>query len=74
MPGTIAYSLIGDGLRKTLQDAGANSKDVNVADLMGATFVNMLPAFGMLVAVALIPIAYKKFIKKTPQVQSALDA
>ena len=33
---------------------------------MGATFVNMLPAFGMLVLVALMPIVYKKFIKKTP--------
>lgn len=65
IPGTIAYSLIGHGLRETLKDAGANP---NVSELMGATFVNMLPAFIMLVAVALIPIIYKKFFKKSDAV------
>jgi len=65
IPGTVAYSLIGHGLRETLKDAGANPENINVADLMGATFVNMLPAFGMLIAVALIPILYKKFFKKS---------
>ena len=65
IPGTVAYSLIGHGLRETLKDAGTNPENVNVADLMGATFVNMLPAFGMLIAVALIPIIYKKFFKKS---------
>lgn len=67
IPGTVAYSLIGNGLRETLKDAGANPESINVGDLMGATFVNMLPAFGMLVAVALIPIIYKKFFKKSTQ-------
>jgi len=66
VPGTVAYSLIGDGLRKTIIEAGANTDEINVGELMGATFVNMLPAFGMLVLVALIPVVYKKFIKKTP--------
>ena len=65
IPGTVAYSLIGSGLRATLKDAGANSENINVSDLMGQTFVNMLPAFGMLIAVALIPIIYKKFFKKS---------
>jgi len=46
IPGTVAYSLIGHGLRETLKDAGAT-------------------AFGMLIAVALIPIIYKKFFKKS---------
>ena len=65
IPGTVAYSLIGHGLRETIKDAGANPENINVSDLMGTTFVNMLPAFGMLVVVALIPILYKKFFKKT---------
>jgi len=64
IPGTVAYSLIGNGLRETLKDAGADSENINVGELMGATFVNMLPAFGMLVLVALMPIVYKKFFKK----------
>ena len=66
IPGTVAYSLIGNGLRETIKDAGASSEAINVGELMGATFVNMLPAFGMLVLVALLPIVYKKFIKKAP--------
>lgn len=65
IPGTVAYSLIGHGLRETLKDASASSEEVNVAELMGTTFVNMLPAFGMLVLVAIIPVVYKKFFKKT---------
>ena len=65
IPGTVAFSLIGHGIRATLKDAGANPDDINVADLMGTTFVNMLPAFGMLIVVALIPIVYKKFFKKS---------
>ena len=66
IPGTVAYSLIGNGLRETIKDAGANSDNINVGELMGATFVNMLPAFGMLILVALMPVVYKKFIKKAP--------
>ncbi len=65
IPGTVAYSLIGHGLRETLKSADTGSKDINVAELMGATFVNMLPAFGMLILVALIPIIYKKFMSKS---------
>lgn len=65
MPGTFAYSLIGDGLRKTIANAAGN-ENIDVAALMGETFVNMLPAFAALAAVALIPVIYKKFIKKTP--------
>lgn len=66
IPGTVAYSLIGNGLRETIKDAGANSDNINVGELMGATFINMLPAFGMLILVALMPVVYKKFIKKAP--------
>jgi len=65
IPGTVAYSLIGHGLRETLSDPSVDPQNVNVGDLMSATFINMLPAFGMLVVVALIPILYKKFFKKT---------
>lgn len=68
IPGTVAYSLIGHGLRETLKDAGANTGDIDVGQLMSDTFVNMLPAFGMLVVVALIPIVYKKFFKKSDAV------
>lgn len=66
VPGTVAYSLIGNGLRQTIKEAGASSEQINVGELMGSTFVNMLPAFGMLILVALLPVVYKKFIKKTP--------
>jgi len=65
IPGTVAYSLIGHGLRETLSDPKVDPKNVNVGELMSATFANMLPAFAMLVVVALIPIVYKKFFKKT---------
>ena len=64
IPGTVAYSLIGNGLRETIKSAGANTDDINVGELMGETFINMLPAFGMLIAVALIPVFYKRFSKK----------
>ena len=65
IPGTVAYSLIGNGLRETIKSAGANTEEINVGALMGETFINMLPAFGMLILVALIPVFYKKFIKKS---------
>lgn len=65
IPGTVAYSLIGNGLRETIKSAGANTDEINVGALMGETFINMLPAFGMLILVALIPVFYKKFIKKS---------
>lgn len=64
IPGTVAYSLIGNGLRETIKSAGANTDEINVGALMSETFINMLPAFGMLIVVALIPIFYKKFVKK----------
>lgn len=65
IPGTIAYTLIGSGLRGTLLDAAANGETANVGALVRDAGANFLPAFLALAAVAMIPVIYKKFFKKT---------
>lgn len=62
IPGTIAYSLIGNGLRETLLAAGSNP---DVGALVGEAAKNFIPAFFALGIVAMIPVIYKKFFKKT---------
>jgi len=64
IPGTIAYTWIGAGLRGTLLDAAASGEQVDVGGLIKAAAANLIPAFFALAAVAMIPVIYKKFIKK----------
>ena len=61
MPGTVAYSLIGSGLRETLLSAGENA---DVGALVAEAGKNFIPAFFALAIVAMIPTLYKKFFKK----------
>jgi len=65
IPGTIAYTLIGSGLRGTLLDAAANGETADVGALVKAAATNFIPAFFALAFVAMIPAIYKKFFKKT---------
>jgi len=62
IPGTIAYSLIGNGLRDTLLNAGENA---DVGALVADAAKNFIPAFFALAVVAMIPTIYKKFFKKS---------
>jgi len=71
IPGTIAYTWIGAGLRGTLLDAAAAGQDVDVGGLVGAAAKNLIPAFFALAFVALMPAIYKKFFKKKT---AAVDA
>ena len=71
MPGTIAYSWIGSGLRGTLLDAAEVGESVDVGAILGAAAKNMFPAFLALACVALIPAIYKKFFKKNSTVAGA---
>jgi len=66
IPGTVAYTWIGAGLRGTLLDAAAKGETADVGALVGAAAANLIPAFFALAAVAMIPVIYNKFIKKTP--------
>lgn len=61
IPGTVAYSLIGNGLRETLLTVGENA---DVGALVADAAKNFVPAFFALAVVAMIPTIYKKF-KKT---------
>ena len=63
IPGTIAYTWIGAGLRGTLLDAAESGADIDVGALVGAAASNLIPAFFALGAVAMIPVIYKKFFK-----------
>ncbi|MEP1229880.1 MAG: TVP38/TMEM64 family protein [Litorimonas sp.] len=62
IPGTVAYSLIGNGLRETLLAAGANP---DVGALVTEAAKNFAPAFLALAAIAMLPAIYKKFFKKS---------
>ena len=64
IPGTIAYTLIGSGLRGTLLAAAEKGETTDVAGLVKAAAANFIPAFFALAVVALIPIIYKKFFKR----------
>lgn len=64
IPGTIAYTLIGSGLRSTLLAAAANGETADVGALVKAAATNFIPAFFALAFVAMIPAIYKKFFKK----------
>lgn len=65
IPGTIAYTLIGSGLRGTLLDAAAKGETANVGAIVRDAGANFLPAFVALGLVAMIPVIYKKFFKKS---------
>jgi len=62
IPGTMAYTWIGVAVGDTLRAGG----DVDIATLAS----NFIPAFIALGVVALIPVAYKKFFKKSSAVQT----
>jgi len=71
IPGTIAYVLIGAGLKGALADAAAKGEAVNAGDFIAAGAKNIVPAFIALAIVALIPAIYKKFFKKNSAVAGA---
>ncbi len=71
IPGTVAYTWIGAGLRGTLLDAAEAGQDVDVGALVGAAAKNLIPAFFALAVVALMPAIYKKFFKKHKAVVDA---
>lgn len=62
IPGTLAYTWIGVAVGDTLRAGG----DVDISTLAS----NFIPAFIALGVVALIPVAYKKFFKKSAAVQT----
>ena len=62
IPGTLAYTWIGVAVGDTLRAGG----DVDIGTLAS----NFIPAFIALGVVALIPVAYKKFFKKSAAVQA----
>lgn len=64
IPGTIAYTLIGSGLRSTLLDAAEKGETADVGALVGSAAANFIPAFFALAFVAFIPTLYKKIFKK----------
>lgn len=65
IPGSIAYTFIGSGLRSTLLDAAANGEVADVGAIVKSAGANFLPAFIALGVVAMIPAIYKKFFKKS---------
>jgi len=71
IPGTIAYVLIGAGLKGALADAAKKGQEVNVGDFITDGAKNIVPAFIALAIVALIPAIYKKFFKKKSAVAGA---
>ena len=71
IPGTVAYSLIGAGLKKTLLKAAEAGESVDVGSLVTSAAASFAPAFFALAFVALIPAIYKKFFKKN---NTAVDA
>lgn len=64
IPGTVAYTWIGAGLRGTLLDAAESGETVDVGALVSSAAANLIPAFFALGVVALMPALYKKFFKK----------
>lgn len=65
VPGTVAYAWIGAGLQGTLLDAAAKGETADVGALVSAAAQNLIPAFFALGVVAMIPVVYNKFIKKS---------
>lgn len=65
IPGTIAYTFIGSGLRGTLLEAAATGVTTDVGAIVKAAATNLAPAFFALAFVAMIPTIYKKLFKKT---------
>ena len=64
IPGTVAYSLIGAGLRKGLLKAAETGEQVDVGTLVSESAKGLVPALLALAFVALLPAIYKKFFKK----------
>jgi len=63
IPGTVAYILIGTGLRDTLLDASASGQSIDVSLLVQNAGKNFFPAFFVLSLLALMPVVYK-YLKK----------
>jgi uncharacterized membrane protein YdjX (TVP38/TMEM64 family) len=63
IPGTVAYTLIGTGLRDTLLNAVASGKVLDVSLLIENAAKNFIPAFFALSLLALMPVVYK-YLKK----------
>ncbi len=64
IPGTLAYSWIGAGLRGTLLDAAEAGESVDVGALVSSAASNLIPALVALGVVALMPALYKRFFGK----------
>ena len=67
IPGTLAYSWVGAGAAEFIRDESISTGDTQA--LIGALASKVAPALIALFVVALIPLIYKKFFKKSPQAQ-----
>ncbi len=67
IPGTVAYTLIGTGLRDTLLNASASGESLDVSLLIENAAKNFIPAFFALSLLALMPVVYK-YLKKNNKV------
>ena len=69
MPGTLAYSWIGASAAEIIRDPNVSLDSADA--FIGGLIAKVAPAFVALFVVSLIPVAYKKFFKKTPSVPVA---
>ncbi|MEM9939107.1 MAG: TVP38/TMEM64 family protein [Pseudomonadota bacterium] len=60
IPGTLAYTWIGAGLKGTILEAAQAGEDLDIGALVAASASNIVPALLALGVVALIPVAYQK--------------
>ncbi|MEL7491860.1 MAG: VTT domain-containing protein [Pseudomonadota bacterium] len=67
IPGTLAYSWVGAGAAELIRDKSVSLDDTQA--LIGALVSKVSPALIALFAVALIPLVYKKFFKKSGSAQ-----
>jgi len=61
IPGTLAYTLIGTGLRDTLLNASASGELLDVSLLIQNAGKNFIPALIALSILAFMPVVYKYF-------------
>lgn len=60
IPGTLAYTWIGAGLKGSIVAAAEAGEDLDIGELISASAANIGPALLVLGVVALIPVAYQK--------------
>jgi len=68
MPGTFAYSWIGASAAEIIRDPNVSLDSADA--FIGGLAAKVAPAFVALFVVSLIPVAYKKFFKKSSAIQS----